>query len=134
VINASETPAATTAGVELPLSAMSWNALMIPRTVPNSPTNGAITAIVPIAFQRVEVLHQRDRKRVGDVGTILLAALETELENAWQHAFLAGADLNRARQIVIGDALPNLFEQAFGVAVLRGKEYQALDGDRDADD
>ena len=93
VISASETPAATTAGVELPLSAMSWKARMIPRTVPNRPTNGAMTAIVPmiaeVALERVQVLHQRDRERVGDVGAVLLAAPQTELENAREHAAVA---------------------------------------------
>src|ERR1700681_1286671 len=48
VISASETPAATTAGVELPLRAMSSKARMMPSTVPNRPTNGAMTAMVPM--------------------------------------------------------------------------------------
>ena len=79
---------------------MSWKAWMMPSTVPKSPTNGAMTAIVPmmpeIALQRVEMLHQRDRQRVGDVGAALAAALQPETQDLGEHPLVAVADADRA--------------------------------------
>src|SRR5436309_2965258 len=47
VKSASATPAATTDGPAEPVRAMSWNALMMPHTVPRSPIRGAVLPIVP---------------------------------------------------------------------------------------
>ena len=139
MINASETPAATTAGVELPLSAMSWKARMIPSTVPNSPTNGAMTAIVPM-IARLRSSELRCSISAIESASVMSARFfsprrKTELEDAREacpccrlHTLIAPS--RSSAEIFCAD----LAQQTLRVAVLRPEEHEALDDDGQADD
>ncbi len=133
VISASETPAATTAGVELPFSAMSWKARMMPKTVPKRPDEGRDDGDGAdnreVALERVQMLHQRDRERVGDVGAVLLTAAKPELEDPRQHPAVLPTDLDSALEIVARNLGADLTQQTFRIAVLHLKEDEPLDDD-----
>ena len=88
-----------------------------------------------VTLERVQVLHQRDRERVGDVGAILLAAAETELEDPRKHAAVASC---RFRSLRSGrrprPSVPIWRSRPFVSECCDLEEDEALDDDGEADD
>ncbi len=83
-----------------------------------------------VALQSIQMLHQRYRERICDVGAILVAALQAELENFRKHALVLPADLDGARDVVLRDPGPQLAQQFLAVTMLLGEEHETLDNDR----
>jgi len=97
-----------------------------------------MTAMVPmiarLRLERVEMLHQRDRERILNVGAILLAAAQPELENARKHPAALLTDGDRPVEVVGRDLRADLAQQALRIAMLHLKKDQTLDDDCEADD
>ncbi len=61
-----------------------------------------------VPLERVEMFHQRDRERVGNVGAVLLASTKPELKDPRKHPAIFLAYLNRAVEVVGGNLRSNL--------------------------
>jgi hypothetical protein len=97
---------------------------MMPSTVPNRPTNGAMTAIVPM-IGRLRSSELRCSISAIESASVMSARFfsprEAELENPRQHAFVLAADLDRAVQSSAA-MRPDLTQQPLRIAVLLREE------------
>src|SRR5579884_2675344 len=80
------------------------------------------------------MLHERDGKRVRDIGAVLFTAKQTKLEDTRKHAALGAANFDGALDIVLCNLLTNVAQQTLRITMLRSEKDQSLDHNRKTDD